>query len=62
MVSNLPFECHDKECPPLNLGGGNFGDGKLGQFWMSRVEEGFREQFNLIPVTLTTNNKKNMHK
>ena len=59
MVSNLPFEGHDKECPPLNLGGGNFGDGKLGQLRMSRVEEGFREQFNLIPVTLTN---KNMHK
>ena len=50
MVRNLPLECHDKECPPLNLCSGNLCDGKLRQFRMSRVNEELRNQFNLLPV------------
>ena len=50
MVSNLPLEGHDKECSPLDLCSGNLCDGKLWQFRMSREEEGFRDQLNLIPV------------
>ena len=50
MVRNLPLECHDKECPPLNLCSGNFRDRKLRQFWMSREKEGYRNQLNIVPV------------
>ena len=50
MVSNLSPEGHDKESPPFNLCSGNFRQRKLWQFRMSREEEGFRDQLNLIPV------------
>ena len=50
MVSNLPLEGHDKDRPSPNLCSGNFRDGKLRQFRMSREKEEFRVQFNLLPV------------
>ena len=50
MVGNLPLEGDDKECLPLNLCSGNFGNRKLRQFWMSREEEGHWNQLNVVPV------------